>query len=134
MHSAEHMEPPLDAPLSHDTTHDTSDNAGKKVITFIIIHNSYNRANIMDFRDAILSHLVTMYQAICENFASILKLETLGGTTDFHIQQWRRYASSTFKSIWDNYKISVWLLTGIRLYILNFRHGKVWKFEIVCYS
>ena len=66
-----------------------------------------------------------------ENVASVLKqrrLGTPGGTTDFHIQQWRRYSISTCTSSRDNYKVSVWLTTGVP------RHSKLCKFEIICYS
>ena len=55
-----------------------------------------------------------------ENVARILKQHrfgTLGGTINFHVQQWRKYNISTCTSSRDNYKVSVWLATGIRKYL-----------------
>ena len=61
-----------------------------------------------------------------ENVTSILKqllLRTLGGMIDFHIQKWRRYNTSTCTSSRDNYKVSVWLATGIIKYLDTARYG-----------
>ena len=42
---------------------------------------------------------------------------TLGGTIDFHIQQRRRYHTSICTTSMDNYKVSLWLTTGIRKFL-----------------
>ena len=75
-----------------------------------------------------------------ENVASILKQcgpGTLGGTIDLHIQQWKKYRTSTCTSIRDNFKVYVWLATGIR----NGKHSMLYlayrkrcMFEHVCES
>ena len=56
-------------------------------------------------------------RAMRENVACILKqrrLRTIGGRIDFHLQQWRKYHTSTCTSCRDMYKVCLWLATGVK--------------------
>ena len=65
-------------------------------------------------------------RAIRENAVSIIKqcrLVTLVGTINFHIQQCKRYHTSRCTTSRDNYKVSVWLATGIRKFLDTASYG-----------
>ena len=73
-------------------------------------------------------HPLHLWRRRCRprNRTSILKqqrLVPLGGTIYFHIQQCIRYNTSRCTTRRNNYKVSVWLTTGIRKFLDTARYG-----------
>ena len=67
-----------------------------------------------------------------DSFLKQRRLVTPRGTIDFHIQQWRKYTTSTCISSRDNYEVCVWLATGIMHFLDTASYGS--SRYIVCYS